>query len=229
MTGTHKTAAEMVDLYVDLLGKFPSIIAIIDPFRKEVQDSPWIFVIKHRIKISFFGLHHSTCVVIWTGAELLHFGVDEKRHLLSKWIAEAQLQRSVPGYRMKQAIPKHFRTTCIFTSNLADGSWASWCFNSFIIHPFQVLTEAGLQQGQMLFNQIHLLYMHKSSKAIYLKGLRYWGSFFNLFWQELFICHRRPSLPNPLKLQNLSFWFYEFENHHIYLLNRYLLWVNSTI
>uniref|UniRef100_A0A671E4P6 Enolase 4 n=2 Tax=Rhinolophus ferrumequinum TaxID=59479 RepID=A0A671E4P6_RHIFE len=35
MTGTHKTAAEMVDLYVDLIGKFPSIIAIIDPFRKE--------------------------------------------------------------------------------------------------------------------------------------------------------------------------------------------------
>lgn len=55
MTGTHKTAAEMVDLYVDLIGKFPSIIAIIDPFRKEVQDSPCIFIIKHRIKSHSFG------------------------------------------------------------------------------------------------------------------------------------------------------------------------------
>ncbi|XP_054437207.1 enolase 4 [Pteronotus mesoamericanus] len=34
-TGTHKNAAEMVDLYVDLINKFPSIIALIDPFRKE--------------------------------------------------------------------------------------------------------------------------------------------------------------------------------------------------
>ncbi|KAG8517402.1 Enolase 4, partial [Galemys pyrenaicus] len=35
MTGTYKTAAEMAELYVDLLNKFPSIIALIDPFRKE--------------------------------------------------------------------------------------------------------------------------------------------------------------------------------------------------
>ncbi|XP_036754889.1 enolase 4 isoform X3 [Manis pentadactyla] len=35
MTGTYKHAAEMVDLYVDLVSKFPSIIALIDPFRKE--------------------------------------------------------------------------------------------------------------------------------------------------------------------------------------------------
>ncbi|XP_058400068.1 enolase 4 isoform X3 [Diceros bicornis minor] len=35
MMGTHKNAAEMVDLYVDLINKFPSIIALIDPFRKE--------------------------------------------------------------------------------------------------------------------------------------------------------------------------------------------------
>ncbi|KAM5243691.1 enolase 4 isoform 2-T2 [Hipposideros larvatus] len=35
MTGMYKTAAEMVDLYVDLISRFPSIIAIIDPFRKE--------------------------------------------------------------------------------------------------------------------------------------------------------------------------------------------------
>ncbi|XP_016067668.1 PREDICTED: enolase-like protein ENO4 [Miniopterus natalensis] len=33
--GTYKNAAEMVDLYVDLINKFPAIIALIDPFRKE--------------------------------------------------------------------------------------------------------------------------------------------------------------------------------------------------
>ncbi|KAM6184617.1 enolase 4 [Rhynchocyon petersi] len=35
VTGTFKSAAEMVDLYVDLINKYPSIIALIDPFRKE--------------------------------------------------------------------------------------------------------------------------------------------------------------------------------------------------
>ncbi|XP_066211881.1 enolase 4 isoform X3 [Saccopteryx leptura] len=35
MTGAHKSAAEMVDLYVDLATRFPSVIAFIDPFRKE--------------------------------------------------------------------------------------------------------------------------------------------------------------------------------------------------
>ncbi|KAM9197956.1 enolase 4 [Dugong dugon] len=35
MMGTLKSAAEMVDLYVDLINKHPSIIALIDPFRKE--------------------------------------------------------------------------------------------------------------------------------------------------------------------------------------------------
>ncbi|XP_066096582.1 enolase 4 isoform X3 [Saccopteryx bilineata] len=35
MTGAHKSAAEMVDLYVDLATRFPSVIALIDPFRKE--------------------------------------------------------------------------------------------------------------------------------------------------------------------------------------------------
>ncbi|XP_058553877.1 enolase 4 isoform X4 [Neofelis nebulosa] len=35
MTGTYKNAAEMVDLYGDLISRFPSIIALIDPFRKE--------------------------------------------------------------------------------------------------------------------------------------------------------------------------------------------------
>nr|XP_020758361.1 enolase 4 isoform X5 [Odocoileus virginianus texanus] len=35
MMGTYKNAAEMVDLYVDLINKFPSITALIDPFRKE--------------------------------------------------------------------------------------------------------------------------------------------------------------------------------------------------
>nr|XP_051680160.1 enolase 4 isoform X2 [Oryctolagus cuniculus] len=33
--GTYKNAAEMVDLYVDLISKYPAIIALIDPFRKE--------------------------------------------------------------------------------------------------------------------------------------------------------------------------------------------------
>ncbi|XP_033037479.1 enolase 4 isoform X2 [Trachypithecus francoisi] len=33
--GTYKNAVEMVDLYVDLINKYPSIIALIDPFRKE--------------------------------------------------------------------------------------------------------------------------------------------------------------------------------------------------
>jgi enolase len=37
MVGTYKAAAEMVDLYVDLINKYPSIIALIDPFRKEVS------------------------------------------------------------------------------------------------------------------------------------------------------------------------------------------------
>lgn len=37
MAGTHKNIAEMVDLYVDLINKYPSIIALIDPFRKEVS------------------------------------------------------------------------------------------------------------------------------------------------------------------------------------------------
>ncbi|XP_042545059.1 enolase 4 [Dipodomys spectabilis] len=35
MVGTHKNLTEMVDLYVDLINKYPSIIALIDPFRKE--------------------------------------------------------------------------------------------------------------------------------------------------------------------------------------------------
>ncbi|XP_026350002.3 enolase 4 isoform X1 [Ursus arctos] len=35
MLGTHRNAAELVDLYVDLVNRFPSIIALIDPFRKE--------------------------------------------------------------------------------------------------------------------------------------------------------------------------------------------------
>ncbi|XP_061491881.1 enolase 4 isoform X4 [Rhineura floridana] len=33
--GTHKSPDEMLDVYVDLLNKFPSIIALIDPLRKE--------------------------------------------------------------------------------------------------------------------------------------------------------------------------------------------------
>lgn len=39
MTGTYKNAAEMADLYGDLISRFPSIIALIDPFRKEVMAS----------------------------------------------------------------------------------------------------------------------------------------------------------------------------------------------
>lgn len=49
MTGTYKNAAEMVDLYVDLINKFPSIIALIDPFRKEVTGFALSFIIKHRL------------------------------------------------------------------------------------------------------------------------------------------------------------------------------------
>ena len=50
VTGTYKNAAEMVDLYVDLINKFPSIIALIDPFRKEVTGFTLNVIIKHRIK-----------------------------------------------------------------------------------------------------------------------------------------------------------------------------------
>nr|XP_027786104.1 enolase 4 [Marmota flaviventris] len=35
MAGVYKSASEMVDLYVDLINKYPYIIALIDPFRKE--------------------------------------------------------------------------------------------------------------------------------------------------------------------------------------------------
>lgn len=55
MMGTHKSAAEMVDLYVDLINKFPSIIALIDPLRKEVTGFTLNFIIKHRIKSHSFG------------------------------------------------------------------------------------------------------------------------------------------------------------------------------
>ena len=44
MTGTYKNAAEMVDLYGDLISRFPSIIALIDPFRKEVTGSASNFI-----------------------------------------------------------------------------------------------------------------------------------------------------------------------------------------
>ena len=46
MMGTYKNAAEMVDLYVELINKFPSIIALIDPFRKEVIGFNLNFIIK---------------------------------------------------------------------------------------------------------------------------------------------------------------------------------------
>ncbi|EGV96710.1 Enolase-like protein C10orf134-like [Cricetulus griseus] len=35
MVGAHKNMAEMMELYVDLINKYPFIIALIDPFRKE--------------------------------------------------------------------------------------------------------------------------------------------------------------------------------------------------
>lgn len=47
MTGTYKSTTEMVDLYVDLISKFPSIIALIDPFRREVRGFALDFVISH--------------------------------------------------------------------------------------------------------------------------------------------------------------------------------------
>ncbi|KFV45445.1 Enolase-like ENO4, partial [Gavia stellata] len=37
LTGTFKSPDEMVDMYVELINKFPSIIALIDPLRKEVR------------------------------------------------------------------------------------------------------------------------------------------------------------------------------------------------
>lgn len=37
MVGAHKNMAEMMELYVDLINKYPFIIALIDPFRKEVS------------------------------------------------------------------------------------------------------------------------------------------------------------------------------------------------
>ncbi|KAJ7325238.1 hypothetical protein JRQ81_018258 [Phrynocephalus forsythii] len=41
LLGTHKTSDEMVDVYVDLTNKFPSIITLIDPLRKEDRQQ-WI-------------------------------------------------------------------------------------------------------------------------------------------------------------------------------------------
>ncbi|XP_075791507.1 enolase 4 isoform X1 [Pelodiscus sinensis] len=35
LTGTYKSPDEMVDMYVDLINKYPSIIALVDPLRKE--------------------------------------------------------------------------------------------------------------------------------------------------------------------------------------------------
>lgn len=48
MLGTHRNAAELVDLYVDLVNRFPSIIALIDPFRKEVTGSTLHFITTQR-------------------------------------------------------------------------------------------------------------------------------------------------------------------------------------
>lgn len=55
VTGTYKNAAEMVDLYVDLINKFPSIIALIDPFRKEVTGFTLSLITKHRVKSHSLG------------------------------------------------------------------------------------------------------------------------------------------------------------------------------
>uniref|UniRef100_A0A8C3RJ37 Enolase 4 n=1 Tax=Chelydra serpentina TaxID=8475 RepID=A0A8C3RJ37_CHESE len=40
LTGTLKSPDEMVDMYVDLINKYPSIIALVDPLRKE-DDQQW--------------------------------------------------------------------------------------------------------------------------------------------------------------------------------------------
>lgn len=37
IVGTPKSADEMVDMYLDLVKKFPSILTLIDPLRKEVS------------------------------------------------------------------------------------------------------------------------------------------------------------------------------------------------
>lgn len=73
MTGTYKNAAEMVDLYVDLINKFPSIIALIDPFRKEVTGFALHFTIKQN-KISFFWICPLRRVVTWTVSAFMRKG-----------------------------------------------------------------------------------------------------------------------------------------------------------
>lgn len=78
MMGTYKNTTEMVDLYVDLISKFPSIIALIDPFRKEVKGFALSFIIRSH---SFGSV---ICVIIWAGNQLLSSGIYGKRHLLSK-------------------------------------------------------------------------------------------------------------------------------------------------
>lgn len=71
MLGTHKNAAEMVDLYVDLINRFPSIIALIDPFRKEVTGVTLNFITAQS-KISFFWLGHwKHCHLGWGGGAFL--------------------------------------------------------------------------------------------------------------------------------------------------------------
>ncbi|KAF6108528.1 enolase 4 [Phyllostomus discolor] len=55
VTGMYKNATEMIDLYVDLINKFPSIVALIDPFRKEVTGFTLNLMTKHRIKSHSLG------------------------------------------------------------------------------------------------------------------------------------------------------------------------------
>lgn len=55
MTGTYKNADELVDVYEDLIHKFPYIIALIDPLRKEVGGffSVFVQIIEQDQKITF--------------------------------------------------------------------------------------------------------------------------------------------------------------------------------
>lgn len=78
MLGTYKNAAEMVDLYVDLINRFPAIIALIDPFRKEVTG----------IHLELYNNGEQNLILLAWWLEIVQFGVGWSR-TLSKQRPEA--------------------------------------------------------------------------------------------------------------------------------------------
>lgn len=92
MVGSYKSAAELLDLYVDLLNKYPYIVALIDPFRKEVSAQHVSHVVK-RSHLSHFITKqnkdpirracHWVHAVIWAGLGYFVLAFI-KRRLLSK-------------------------------------------------------------------------------------------------------------------------------------------------